>query len=434
MVGILPTMSFAAVPKEEQGLAFALDPTEVDIAEDFNEFKDLTKDMLDVSKLFKLKDGKDLKQKVDLTDTFQTGRLIVRPDSPLPADVLKTAQKAISYLDYVILQFSSKKAAQNAYEALKDLYGSGRVIPDVIFKANINEVKALQPIDMREKPTTGPYLSWGVRNMGMDKVKAKLAKRSNKPTVRVAVLDTGISMLDSIYESGRIANQFDAVLFSGLPMDFNGHGTFCAGVIAESTPSNVKIVPVKVMNATGFGSTLSIIIGCFYAAEIKADVVSMSLGGEVVEGINYLDEFFKDIRNNKGCIVVASGNEARDVKYSYPANSKYVITVSGLKQNNRVDRRYSNYGSQVDFAAPGTDVGGTYAVLGIPMYQEASGTSMAAPHVAAACALIKTAHPSYNQTQVYNVLKAYSVDIEAKGKDIRAGWGRIDLSGYANRI
>ena len=428
--------AFAAVPEDEQGLAVSLDPKQVDIAEDFNEFTDLIQDMKDGSKLVDLTDGKDNDQKVNLKDTFQTGRLIVRPDKPIPDDVLDKATKAVSFLDYVILQFGNKQAAKDAYEALRDVFDESRVIPDAIFKVDLpkaQNVKAIEPIDARENPTTGPYLSWGIRNMGMDKVKAKLAKRSGKKTVKVAVIDTGINYMDEVAETGRIKDAFDTYTFLNKPQDFNGHGTFCAGVILESTPNNVKVVPVKVITGTGLGSTLNIVLGVIYAMYIKADVLSMSLGGINI-GIPYMDPFFKEIRNNKGCIVVAAGNEKDNTNTSYPACWKYVITVGATRSNNKVDKSYSNYGKHVDFVAPGTDVGGHFALLTVPIYAELTGTSMATPHIAAACALVKTAYPNYGQQKVYNVLKSYAIDIGDKGRDNYSGWGRVDLTRFAARL
>ncbi len=415
-------------------VAFAKSPVRLNDAQNFNEFRKQTEDMVDSSKLFKLKDGKNVKQNVDLSDTFQTGRIIVHPDRPLPQNVLQKAQKAVSYLDYVVLQFGSKEAAKEAYGTLKAQYGKTRVFPDVIFRGNMQSVKGIVPVESREYPLDGPYLSWGVTNMGLDKVTEKLSCRSDKPMVKVAVLDTGLNYIDTVSECGRIANAFDAVLFNPLPMDFNGHGTFCAGVISESTPDNVLIAPIKVMTMLGFGSTLSLMVGLMYANTIKADVVSMSLGGEDILGVPYLDDFFKDLRNNKACIVVASGNEQQDTKNCYPANSEYVICVGGLKKNNKVDKTYSNFGANVDFVAPGTDVGGHYELLGLPVIMNLTGTSMAAPHVAAACALVKCVHKDYDQDQVYDVLKSCAVDIGAKGKDAYSGWGRIDMSSFAAKL
>ena len=123
-----------------------------------------------------------------------------------------------------------------------------------------------------------------------------------------------------------------------------------------------------------------------------------------------------------------------DVKKSYPSSSEYVITVGSMNKKNKVDKEYSNYGDAVDFVAPGNKILGYATDSGIPAKAYMTGTSMATPHVTAACALIKTAHPDYNQKQIYKVLKANAIDIEAKGKDKYAGWGRIDLTNYAKNF
>ena len=431
ILSMVPAMAFA---KEEDAKSIGRADDRIIVAGDFTDFTKLIRKMLESTTLFRLQDGEDVDQDIDYTDTFQTGRVIVKPDKAMPDDVLDKAKLAIAYDDYIFLQFGNRKATKDACETLTDYYGEDRVFPDVVFHTQLEKATALPSTDLRYTDKQDPYLSWGVKNMGLDKMKNKLAKKTNKKTIKVAVIDTGINYLDELGQSSRIKDEFDTLTFVGKPQDFNGHGTFCAGVIAESTPSNVKVVPVKTITASGAGTSLHILMGVMYAAEIKADVVSMSLGGEDLTGIHYMDPFFKEIRENKGCIVVAAGNEQQDTKNCYPANSKYVITVGAIKNDNTVDKEYSNFGSHLDFVAPGTEVGGRYGLAGIPLYIELTGTSMATPHVAAACALVKTAHPEYGQKKVYNVLKANAVDIGAKGWDKYAGWGRINLANYAARL
>ena len=315
-----------------------------------------------------------------------------------------------------------------AYKALQQAYGSANVILDTVFKVQLPKA-----VEVKKLKDTNGYLSWGIQNMGMDKVQQKLNKRKNKPEVKVAILDTGISLIETAF-SGRIVNPADFIAFTPFPHDFNGHGTHCASTIVDATPSNVKVMPVKTISAIGLGTIFNNLLGLVYADLMGADIINMSLAGLDEFELKPYDFLLKSMVDKGTTIVVAAGNEGTNVKTSYPSSSEYVITVGAINKKNRVDKEYSNFGPQVDFVAPGTSVKGYATDLGIPCMAIMTGTSMATPHVTAACALIKTVHPNYNQKQIYNVLKANSVDIEAKGRDKYAGWGRIDLTNFANNL
>ena len=381
--------------------------------------------MMEQSSMFRLTDKENLK--VDLSDTFQTGRILVQPGKALPADVLNKADSAICYNGLYLLQYKTKKATKAAYKALKEAYGADSVLLDRLFKVDLPKASAVSAKAAAE------YKSWGIKNMGLDKLKSRVKARGYKTKVKVAVLDTGISFMESALQK-RVTDAFDCIAFTTVPQDLNGHGSHCAGTIVEATPSNVKIMPVKILTSVGWGSTLHIVLGLLYAQWKGADVVNLSLGSPDIMTVKPYDALLKNLAASGAVICCASGNEATDVKYSHPGNSKYVITIGALKSNNRVDRRYSNYGSKVDFACPGTDVNGYAVVFGLPATMTMTGTSMAAPHASAAAALVKVVHPNYNRAKVYSVFRSCAVDIEAKGKDPYAGWGRLDMSRYANRI
>lgn len=382
------------------------------------------RDMMEASQMTRVREEESYK----LNDSYQTGRVLVLPGKTLDSKFRKGAEECASYRGLYLLQYGSETATKVAYEALKEAYGEEAVFLDRVFKVALPKAQAV-----KTAAADSGYMSWGVQNMGMDKVKNRLKARGNKTPVKVAVLDTGLSFFDGVF-SGRVENAFDMVAFNPVPYDFNGHGTHCAGTIVEATPNNVKVVPIKTITALGFGSVLNVLLGLLYADSLGVDVVNMSLAGEDTLGLQAYDGLLKQLYDHGVTTVVAAGNEAHNVAKSYPSSSRYVITVGATKQNNRVDRSYSNYGSKIDFVAPGTGVTGHSTVFGIPQPLKMTGTSMAAPHVSAACALIKCVYPKYNQQQVYNVLKRYSVDIETKGKDKYAGWGRIDLTNFARSL
>ena len=401
--------------------------TNVYLAKNAETFLKAAQKMLEQSRMFVLPDENG-GEKVDLGDLYQTGRIMVRPGATLAKGFLEAAVDVIYFNGWYFLQYGTEEATKLAYKALQQAYGASNVILDTVFKVQLPKA-----VEVKKLKDTDKYLSWGIQNMGMDKVQQKLAKRKNKPEVKVAILDTGISLIETAF-SGRIVSPADFVAFTPFPHDFNGHGTHCASTIVDATPSNVKVMPVKTMSGIGFGTIFNNLMGLIYAQLMGADIVNMSLAGLDELELKPYDALLKSMVDDGMTIVVAAGNEGTDVKKSYPSSSKYVITVGAINKKNRVDKEYSNFGSAIDFVAPGTEIKGYSTDLGIPAMAVMTGTSMATPHVSAACALIKTVHPNYNQKQIYNVLKANSVDIEAKGRDKYAGWGRIDLTNFANNL
>ena len=401
--------------------------TNVYLAKNAESFLKAAQKMVEQSRMFVLPDengGED----VDLNDLYQTGRIMVRPGATLAKGFLEAAVDVIYFNGWYFLQYGTEEATKLAYKALQEAYGASNVILDTVFKVQLPKA-----VEVKKLKDTDKYLSWGIRNMGMDKVQQKLAKRKNKPEVKVAILDTGISLIETAF-SGRIVNPADFVAFTPFPHDFNGHGTHCASTIVDATPSNVKVMPVKTMSGIGFGTIFNNLMGLIYAQLMGADIVNMSLAGLDELELKPYDALLKSMVDDGMTIVVAAGNEGTDVKTSYPSSSKYVITVGAINKKNRVDKEYSNFGSAIDFVAPGSEIKGYATDLGIPCMAVMTGTSMATPHVTAACALIKTVYPTYNMKQIYKVLKAHAIDIEAKGKDKYAGWGRIELTDFAKNI
>lgn len=408
--------------------AFAKEAGKVTDAKSVESFLSAAQKMIEQSDMFQLTDNQNGGEDVNVNDKYQTGRIIVHPDGALPEAVQKKARDVLCFNDWYVLQFGSEKATKEAYKALTEVFDKDSVILDTVF-----QVQLPKAVEAKKLKTTDGYLSWGIPNMGLDKVQQKLNRKANKKQVKVAVLDSGISLFEAAFDN-RIVDPFDMVLFNPAPYDFNGHGTHCASTIIDATPSNVKIMPVKTITGLGIGSIFNTFLGLLYAWMMGADIVNMSLAAQDEFEVKPYDFLLKEMVGDGMTIVVAAGNEAQNVKKSYPSSSQYVITVGATNKKNRVDKEYSNYGSKIDFVAPGRSVRGYATAYGLPCTANMTGTSMAAPHITAACALIKCVYPNYNQKQIYNVLKSCSIDIEAKGKDPYAGWGRIDMTRFANRI
>ncbi len=260
--------------------------------------------------------------------------------------------------------------------------------------------------------------------------------------ITVAVLDTGVNTggPDGI---DTVLNGYDTYNNDSNPTDGNGHGTFVASTIAQSTNNgvgvagvapDVSILPVKVMSDQGYGDLSAIVNGITYATDAGAHVINMSLGS--AQGTNSMKQACDYAHQNGVVLVAATGNEFASY-LNYPAAFESVIAV-GASRVDGTRSGYSNYGSGIGLLAPGGDLskdqnGDGYAdgVLqesferGQWSYLFWEGTSMASPHVAATAALIMAQGVS-DPAEVADILYTTAVDVASSGYDSSTGYGRLD--------
>jgi serine protease len=222
--------------------------------------------------------------------------------------------------------------------------------------------------------------------------------------ITVAVIDTGISQVPDLKET-TFATGYDFVNDRANAQDDNGHGTHVAGTIAQSTNNGygvagiayeATLMPLKVLSAAGGGTVADIAEAIRFAADNKADVINMSLGGG---GESQVMREAIDYAHNKGVVVIAAAGNSGQSSADYPARYPHVIGVAALDSSGE-KTPYSNFGAGVDIAAPGgdTSTGETGGILqntinpqtGEPVFAAFQGTSMAAPHVAGVAALVKS--------------------------------------------
>ena len=216
--------------------------------------------------------------------------------------------------------------------------------------------------------------------------------------------------------------------------DSSWHGTHVAGTIAAVTNNGqgvagvaygAKVVPVRVLGRCG-GTTADIADGIIWASggsvsgvpsnANPADVINMSLGGQGACS-SATQQAINIARGNGTTVVVASGNSNDNSTNYNPGNCSGVVNVAATNRNGS-RAYYSNYGSNVDVAAPGgamsyaNDPNGVLSTYnsgtstpGSDTYGYSQGTSMATPHVAGVAALIKEANPSASPDDVENILK-----------------------------
>jgi serine protease len=292
--------------------------------------------------------------------------------------------------------------------------------------------------------------------------------------VKIAVLDSGVAYKrwgrfrkSPDFDHTHFIRGADFVSPGTPPVDRNGHGTHVAGTIAESTNNGIgltgiaygaSIMPVRVLDHEGYGNVSAIARGIRYAARRGAQIINLSLvfpadvlGDEIPDILHAL----RYARSKGSLVVGAAGNDGEQT-VAYPARSSDVLSV-GATTDDLCLADYSNGGAGLGIVAPGggpdSDVTGEPncqpGAVGRDIYQmtyEGSvkkfgfpagyqGTSMAAPHVAAAAALVVASgvigpHPS--PAQIIQRLQKTARDLGPPGVDQWYGAGLVDAGAATN--
>ncbi|NBD22837.1 S8 family peptidase [Paenibacillus glycinis] len=246
--------------------------------------------------------------------------------------------------------------------------------------------------------------------------------------VRIGVLDTGVQA-DHPDLIGKIDKGTNLVDETSPPDDDVGHGTHVSGIIAASVNNGEgvagltwynKIVPIKVLDSSGAGSTYSVAQGIIWAADHGIKVINMSLGNYAEA--QFLHDAIKYAHDKDVVLVAASGNDNTN-RPGYPAAYPEVLAVASTNADG-TRSPFSNYGDYIDVAAPGMTIASTYPGS---QYAALSGTSMASPHVAALAGLIRSINPGLTNDEVMDIIRKSAKDLGDKGKDKYFGYGQIDI-------
>ncbi len=417
----------------------------------------------------------DLQAAYKSRSDFALKRLLVFTDAAL-TDSFGAAD--LTYYDFAreyVLDYATEEDTANAYDALVREYGSENVVIDSVFKglaasdtdgtggtdgtgctdgtvgtnasepAGTDRITGTDGTGSEEDPpqTSGaafgdafsqtPELSvsWGTDAMEMDTVRDRTeANGSLTDTVIIAVLDSGIYTDHELFR-GRLTNDgYSAIKDEAYDTDVSTHGTHVAGIVADSTPSQVKILPIKILDGDGYGSYSALIAGINYANYHGADVINLSLSVNFDDYAYQTDADYiqteaalERAETNGVLNIAAAGNENGDtgVLNSYPAISSHAIAISSIRQN-RTRASSSNYGEAVDFAAPGYSIRSA-GTTGVSDYVSKGGTSMAAPHASAAFGMLRLYNPDASHEQLIGLMKSISEDLGSAGKDIYFGNG-----------
>lgn len=267
--------------------------------------------------------------------------------------------------------------------------------------------------------------------------------------VTVAVLDTGV-------DAGHpdLGNLVAARNFLGEghtdPADDHGHGTHVATTIAGTGAASdgtytgvapgVDLVVGKVCDADGRCPTSAMIAGMQWAAvDQGADVINMSISGCCTDGTDPLVQTVEQLSAETGALfVISAGNDGAAYTVGSPGIADAALTVGAVTDDGRMASfssrgpRRHDYGLKPEITAPGVDIVAGRAAgttMGPPVgehYTTASGTSMAAPHVAGAAAILAQQHPDWDGQQLKQALVASAQDL---GHPVYAqGAGRVDVA------
>ncbi len=366
-----------------------------------------------------------------------------------------------------------KETVVKQYSAMTDLVAYAEPVQEINLDDPTESFSPSDLLPLEREPSeiqpNDPMFAeqWALNNVGQNggKAKADVAaikawlKTQGSTDVVVAVLDSGVDYThpdlvenmwfrpDNVpaYKDDELGvfndlRGFNATDNKSDPMDDNGHGTHCAGIIgAEGDNSqgiaginwNVQIMPLKFLGRGGFGTTKDAIEAINYAIDRKRNGVNIKVINASWGSTSYSKALEDTIRaaGEEGILfVAASGNDgsSNDKRPHYPSNYNLpnVISVAALDRNDNL-ASFSNFGiKSVHIAAPGREILSTWLNGD---YREASGTSMATPYVAGVAALILASEPKLSVEKLRErVLK--SVDrLDSLDGKIESG-GRINAA------
>lgn len=271
-------------------------------------------------------------------------------------------------------------------------------------------------------------IDWGITRIGADKVWST----GTGAGVKIAIVDTGIQINHPDLVNN-IVTGYDFVNNDSDANDDNGHGTHVAGLASASfnqagvigVSHSSKLMPIKVLNAQGYGYLSDVAKGVYFATDNGARVINLSLGSPtdslvLKDAVNYAA--------NKGVLVIAAAGNDGGSPCSYPAAYSNAICVVAIDSRNLL-ASFSNIGGEL--AAPGVYNYSTY--LG-STYRYLSGTSMATPHVSGAAALLFSICTTCSATDIRNLMRDTAIDLGEVGKDILFGYGLIDLTAAVSNL
>ena len=233
--------------------------------------------------------------------------------------------------------------------------------------------------------------------------------------------DDGNGYTDDVHGWNFVAN-------SNNPQDDASHGSHVAGIAAASSNNLIgitgmawrtPIMPLKALAANATGSDADVAEAIVYAADNGAHIINLSLGSrDELPATHSAVEYAQQ----QGCLIIAAAGNDGLSPIDYPARLPDVLAVAATDTSD-VRWLHSNYGSDVDVAAPGVEI---LSANKYGSYNQLTGTSMSTAFVSGLAALIWSLQPAWTANDVAATLTSTAHDVAYSGWDSYTGWGRID--------
>ncbi len=377
-------------------------------------------------------------------ENLPTNRVIVKTNSN---NALTNDYGAVSkiegYNNLHIFQYSTAPEAQIAFKKFEN---GDAVYVEYDYYVSLVTPSSVTNTEVNQKP-----LSWNTEAVRVDEALEYLAEHNIELSETVvAVVDTGLYSKHSYFDINRIVDSeykltfSDEMSFSSMDDELK-HGTHVSGIIYDNTPNNVKISPYIAFPGSSLTSftLISAAIDAAVAENFDKDfidihVINLSLSSLTQKPNKTIEESVENAISNNIVVVIAAGNEHDDANLYSPGRYVPAITVAATDINNKPDKSYSNYGTCVDISAPGTEINSTvpryytreenkdkYEPIPKNLFMENNGTSMAAPLVSAAAAILKSINSDISPAEVQQIIKGSAYVPE--GWDYNYGVGIIDF-------
>lgn len=306
------------------------------------------------------------------------------------------------------------------------------VVQDLESEPGVEVVALEVDQEMRSGAMGGdPYRA---QQWALDDLRAETAWASSTGSgVDIAVVDTGVAAshadLAGRYCTGvAFLGSNGVAQIGGGTSDPNGHGTHVAGIALAGSGDSVgiagvapasRLIPVRVLDAAGSGSSSDVARGIIWAVDHGAEIVNLSLGGPataaVASAVAYAEQ-------HGVLVVAAAGNDGPTGPANYPAALDTALAVASYDEGGSLSW-FSTRGAYVDVAAPGSGIVSTYRD---GRWTYMSGTSMATPHVAGVAALLLAEDPGLSPAQLRTRISSTASEAGPIGFDTGYGWGHID--------
>ncbi|MBF0286917.1 MAG: S8 family serine peptidase, partial [SAR324 cluster bacterium] len=369
-------------------------------------------------------------------------------DTYVKQEILIELEEGVTNLPPLIysIGFPIEKIITALNTTIRRLQIAPDILPEqaVALLQSVPEVKVVQPNFTFVPGVTVTDSQLSTLQWAPQKVKADVAWANDITGngVTIAVLDTGIlSTHNEFTGTGKLQQGPDFGNDDNDPTDIDGHGTHISGIAAanDDGTGSVGIAPdatilaIKVFTNSGVASELDIVKGIHYAIASAAQVINMSFGSSNVFSNLPNQTSFSSLLINAisdaieaGVVVVTSAGNDTTTLFGYPTSVSDAITVAATKADDSLTS-FTSHGTSLSVSAPGYSI---YAPdqQSDNSYSIFSGTSMAAPIVAGAAALILDQNPTLTPAEVKNLLETTADDLGPSGYDGFFGAGRINIA------